>query len=153
MAAVLAPRLAYQPMTEADLDTVSAIEARICAFPWTRGNFADSLKSGHSAWVAYEGDLMVGYGVVMMIIDEAHLLNISIVPERQRQGLGSLLLEHFFAVARGYGGTRMLLEVRPSNESGQGLYGRHGFVAIGRRKGYYPAVDGREDAIVMAREL
>lgn len=153
MSAVLAPRLSYQPMTEADLDAVSAIEARICAFPWTRGNFADSLKSGHSAWVAYEGDLLVGYGVVMMVIDEAHLLNISIVPERQRQGLGSLLLEHFFAVARGYGGTRMLLEVRPSNESGQALYGRYGFVAIGRRKGYYPAADGREDAIVMAREL
>jgi len=153
MSAVPAPRLRYQPMAEADLDLVTAIEARLCAFPWTRGNFADSLKAGHSAWLAYEGDLLVGYGVMMMILDEAHLLNISIVPERQRQGLGSLLLDHFFALVRGYGGTRMLLEVRPSNESGQSLYRRHGFIAIGRRKGYYPAAEGREDAVVMVREL
>ncbi len=140
-------------MTEADLDAVAAAEARIYAFPWTRGNFADSLAAGHQACLAQEAGRMAGYAIVMQVVDEAHLLNISVLPELQRGGRGSDLLAHLLGQARRSAATRMLLEVRPGNLAGQGFYRRHGFVEIGRRRDYYPAHAGREDAIVMAREL
>lgn len=140
-------------MTEADLDAVSAAEARIHAFPWTRGNFLDSLTAGHGAWLAREDGRLSAYAVMMRVLDEAHLLNISVLPELQRAGRGSALLGHLLGLARMRTVKRMLLEVRPGNVSGQGFYQRHGFVEIGRRRDYYPAHEGREDAIVMARDL
>lgn len=153
MGATAISSLVFQPMTGADLDAVMAIENRIYEFPWSRGNFSDSLDSGYRAWLARSGDELVGYGVVMLALDEAHLLNISVVPERQGRGLGSQLLEHLFDDVRRCGVVRMLLEVRPSNTSGLRLYDRYGFAEIGRRRGYYPVSSGREDAIVMARDL
>jgi [ribosomal protein S18]-alanine N-acetyltransferase len=145
--------LHYPGMTDADLDAVAAAEARIYAFPWTRGNFADSLAAGHGAWLVREDGRMIGYAILMQVLDEAHLLNISVLPELQRSGRGSALLVHIFAQARMQAATRMLLEVRPGNLAGQSFYKRHGFIEIGRRRDYYPAHDGREDAIVMARDL
>lgn len=140
-------------MTLADLDAVAEAEARIHPFPWTRGNFADSLAAGHGAWLALEDGRMTGYAIMMQALDEAHLLNISVLPEFQRSGRGSALLVHIVFQAGLLAATRMLLEVRPGNISGQGFYKRHGFVEIGRRRDYYPAHEGREDAIVMARGL
>ncbi|OHC64945.1 MAG: ribosomal-protein-alanine N-acetyltransferase [Rhodocyclales bacterium RIFCSPLOWO2_02_FULL_63_24] len=145
--------LHYPAMTEADLDAVVEAERRSHPFPWTRGNFADSLAAGYGAWLAREDERMIGYAVMMLVLDEVHLLNITVLPELQRRGLGSALLGHLFEVARMRAATRMLLEVRPSNVSGQALYKRHGFAEIGRRRDYYPAHAGREDAIVMTRDL
>lgn len=153
MNAVLDPRLDYRPMRPEDVVDIMAIEKRIYPFPWTAGNFVDSLVSGYSSWICREDGIMVGYAVMMIGVEEAHLLNISIVAERQRAGLGGTLLGYLFAVARAAGARRMLLEVRPSNAAGCGLYRRHGFVEIGRRRGYYPGHGGREDAIVMERGL
>ena len=153
MSAVLKPRLDFVPMRETDVDAVTAAEQRAYDFPWTRGNFVDSLKAGHSAWVCREDGVLVGYAVLMRVVDEAHLLNITILPEFQRRGLGGELLGELFDVARRHGAVRMLLEVRPGNVSGLALYRRFLFSEIGRRRGYYPGLDGREDAIVMAREL
>lgn len=145
--------LRYLGMTNEDLDAVAGAEARIHPFPWTRGNFADSLAAGHDAWLAQEDGRLIGYAVMMQVVDEIHLLNISVLPELQRSGRGSALLVHLFAQARMRAATRMLLEVRPGNVAGQGFYRRHDFAEIGRRRDYYPAHEGREDAIVMAREL
>ncbi len=150
MSAVPKPKVELVPMADADIDAVTAIEQRAHPFPWTRGNFADSLKAGHSTWVFREGGALVGYGVLMMTVDEAELLNITVVPESQRRGLGSVLLDQLFGVARSHGAVRMLLEVRPSNGSGLALYQRFGFAEIGRRRAYY---HGKADAIVMARDL
>ncbi len=143
----------YPGMTDADLDAVAEAEARIYPFPWTRGNFADSLAAGHGAWLAQENERITGYAILMQVLDEAHLLNISVLPELQRSGRGTALLIHIFAQARIHAATRMLLEVRPGNLAGQGFYRHHGFIEIGRRRDYYPAHGGREDAIVMARDL
>ena len=143
----------FVPMRHEDVDTVTAAEQRILQFPWTRGNFIDSLDAGYSAWVMREAGTMVGYGVVMMAVDEAHLLNISILPELQRRGLGRQLLDHFRSVAREQGARRMLLEVRLSNVRARAFYDRLGFVAIGERRGYYAAPTGRENAVVMALDL
>jgi [ribosomal protein S18]-alanine N-acetyltransferase len=153
MAAVLAPVVDFVPMRTGDVDAVVAAEQRIYDFPWSRGNFTDSLAAGYSAWLLREDGHMVGYAVMMLALDEAHLLNLSILPEARRRGLGSRLLRHLFAIARGRGATRMLLEVRPSNASGLGLYGHFGFVTIGERRGYYQAHHGRESALVMALDL
>ncbi len=140
-------------MIDTDVDIVTAVEGRSHPFPWTRGNFADSLAAGHGAWLATEDGKMIGYAILMQAVDEAHLLNITVLPEYQRCGRGSLLLNFLFDQVRLNECTRMLLEVRPGNVSGLGLYRRHGFAEIGRRRDYYPTHDGREDAIVMARDL
>jgi ribosomal-protein-alanine acetyltransferase len=141
------------PMTEVDIDAVLAIEERVQAYPWTRGNFSDALEAGYAGWVAREGDAVVGFAVLMRAVDEIHLLVIGITPPCQRAGRGRALLEFTMSQAREAGMTRMLLEVRPSNSSAIVFYQHAGFVEIGRRRGYYPASTGREDAIVMAKDL
>lgn len=140
-------------MTEADLNAVADAEERIHRFPWTRGNFADSLATGHGGWLALEEGRMVGYAVTMQVVDEIHLLNISVLPELQRGGRGSALLLQLFGLAKKLAATRMLLEVRDGNVAGRGFYQRHGFDEIGRRRDYYQCHEGREDAIVMARDV
>lgn len=155
MSALLRPEPErYAPMTECDLGDVVAAEEQIYPFPWTRGNFADSLNAGYSCWVlrGAAGQLQA-YGVVMIALDEAHLLNLSVVREHQRSGLGWRTLEWVADVARGHGARTLLLEVRPSNPAALRLYDRYGFQRIGVRRGYYPAHAGREDAIVMRISL
>jgi len=142
--------LSFAPMTEHDLDWVVEQEADLHPFPWSRKNFADSLAAGYDCWRMLEANVPVGYAVVLLVLDEAHLLNISVVRAAQRRGLGSRLLEYL--VARCEGVRQFFLEVRPSNLPALALYQRAGFVEIGRRKGYYPSRDGREDAIVMRFE-
>ncbi len=141
------------PMTELDLDWVVENEAELHAFPWTRGNFVDSLAAGYGAWVLRDAQPLA-YAVMLTVIDEAHLLNISVARPAQRAGIGGRLLLQLFDEARERGASQFFLEVRPSNEAAIALYDRHGFEPIGRRRGYYPVRDGgREDAIVMRREL
>ena len=153
MNAVLSPHVEMLPMQTGDLDDVLAIENAVYPFPWTRGNFADSLAAGYSAWVCRIGGELVGYVVVMLAVDEAHLLNISVHRSRQRMGFGARLLRHAMSTALTLGARSLLLEVRPSNEHALALYRHFGFVRIGLRKAYYPAHEGREDAIVLARCL
>ncbi len=147
--------LAYRPMQDSDLEEVCALELAVYPHPWTRGNFADSLSSGYDAWVLRdEGGTLAGYFLVMGAVDEAHLLNVAVAPDRQGRGLGRYLLDKVAAVARGLSMTSILLEVRPSNTRALKVYEEYGFRMIGRRKGYYPAHEGRrEDAIVMRYTL
>lgn len=140
-------------MAEGDLDQVDAIERQIYSFPWTRGNFADSLRAGYDAWVVCDTGQLLGYGVVMIALDEAHLLNISVAPQAQGQGLGRRLLAWIEQCAAARQAGSLLLEVRPSNAVAKGLYERSGYERIGLRRGYYPAARGREDAIVMRKPL
>lgn len=147
------PTYLFAPMLHEDLDAVVAAEQSILRFPWTRGNFADSLNAGYSAWIMRESDGLVGYGVVMMAVDDAHLLNIGVLAEKQRRGHGRRLLDHFCKVAIESGARRMLLEVRLSNVTARAFYDRLGFIPIGERRGYYAAPEGRENAVVMALDL
>ena len=153
MSAVLAPRIEMLPMNANDLDGVLAIENAVYPFPWTRGNFADSLAAGYSAWVCRIGGELVGYAVIMMVLDEAHLLNISVDQSRHGMGLGARPPRHAMSGARALGARMLLLEVRPSNERALQLYKHFGFVRIGVRKAYYPAHEGREDALVLTHAL
>ena len=143
----------FFPMNERDLDAVAALEASLQVFPWSRGNFADSLQSGYSVWVLSIGGELIGFSVVMSVIDEAHLLNIGVSPNYQGQGYGARLLRHAMNCAQLGGASKLFLEVRPSNERAVDLYRNFGFRQIGIRKGYYPAVSGREDALIFDKAL
>lgn len=147
--------LQLAPMSVDDMDAVVAIEDAVYSHPWTRGNFLDSLYSGYQAHTLRDGqDRLLGYFLVMLAVDEAHLLNISVAQAHQHQGLGRLLLWRAGAMARQLGMQRMLLEVRESNGHAFKVYQRYGFTEIGRRKNYYPAVNhAREGAIVMSLPL
>ncbi|MBD1554478.1 ribosomal protein S18-alanine N-acetyltransferase [Pseudomonas typographi] len=148
----MSEHLAFRRMTEADLDAVLKIEYAAYSHPWTRGIFVDGLKS-YEIWLIFDGQQQVGHGVINVIIDEAHLLNITVKPESQGRGLGLKLLEQLMARALERGAKECFLEVRASNQVAYRLYERYGFNEIGRRRDYYPAAGGREDAIVMACTL
>jgi len=145
--------MSFVPMTVADLEEVTAAEQRIHPFPWSPGNFRDSLAAGHDCWLKREAGALAAFAVVMRAVDEVHLLNISVLPERQRAGQGRVLLDFLCDRARQAGMKRMLLEVRASNVGAVAFYRHFDFAEIGRRRGYYPANEGREDAIVMAKTL
>ncbi len=154
----LAAGLQARPMCEADLDAVMAIERVIYPFPWTRGNFGDSLRSGYDAWLFASPDEpavpILGYAVLMRAVDEVHLLNISVVAARQGRGHGRRILGWLCRDAAARGVRSMLLEVRPSNLPALKLYESSGFERLGLRRGYYPAEGGlREDALVLRRML
>ena len=143
----------YRRMSEPDLVWVTAIESEVHAHPWTRGNFADSLSAGYHCWVIEQGRNIVGYGVMMVAADEAHLLNLSVAAASQRRGLGAELTRFFVKLARDYGAEKIFLEVRPSNAAARALYARSGFTEVGLRRDYYPAHSGREDAVIMELPL
>lgn len=143
----------FRPMQLNDLDAIMAIEPYIYPYPWTRGNFSDSLNSGYSAWVLLRNEVIIGYALVMMVLDEAHLLNLSIAKDHQKQGLGRVLLEHMIDIAKNNQAANMFLEVRPSNISAIALYENMGFNEMAIRRSYYPAKNGREDAVLMGLAL
>lgn len=153
MSAVLRPEPGIESMRESDLREVLEIEESIYEFPWTLGNFRDSLRAGYTCWVMREGRHLIGYAVLMLAAGEAHLLNLSVAAGSQRRGHGRHLLHNVVQAARGRKAKVLFLEVRPTNAVGQRLYAGYGFRQIGVRRGYYPARKGREDALVLALDL
>lgn len=142
-----------RPMREDDLEAVMAIEVRAYPFPWTLGILRDCLRAGHPAWVLLREEQVIGYFLMSLAAGEGHVLNVCVAPEQQGQGHGRRLLRAILQLARGHGAERVFLEVRPSNTGAIALYFDMGFNEIGRRPRYYPASEGREDALVMAIEL
>lgn len=150
----MAAMLTLRDMDYGDIEAVMRIEQSIYPYPWTTGNFIDSLDSGYASMVAELDGTLVGYAVLMPSVDEAHLLTIGIASEHQRKGLGEEVLGRMMAMAHDSGINRIILEVRPSNTPALALYRKCGFQQIGLRRGYYPADNNtREDAIVMACNL
>lgn len=141
-------------MTEADLESVLRIEREVHAYPWTQGNFSDALRSKYICKICEsEAGRMIGYAVLMPTVDEVELLDIAIDAKYQHRGFGGKMLEELAALARRANMRRMVLEVRASNEAAVGLYRKFGFADIGLRRDYYQAAYGREDAILMGRNL
>jgi [ribosomal protein S18]-alanine N-acetyltransferase len=150
------PALAWRPLREGDLAYVAALEAQIHGAPWTMGNFRDALSAGYATRVVERECRIVAYGVLMMAPGEAQILNLSVVPDARREGLGRMLLRHFVDDARCLNAAQIFLEVRASNVAALRLYETEGFAPVARRLGYYPgaAPDApREDALVMRRAL
>ncbi|MBN3851108.1 ribosomal protein S18-alanine N-acetyltransferase [Paraburkholderia sp. Ac-20342] len=151
MSGVLLADRYMSSMTESDLDEVAAIEKLAYEFPWSRGNFGDSLRNGYfGVCLRHVTGTLLGYCVLMPVVDEMHLLNLCVAPQVQGAGAGLALLREAVRITRAERLEGLLLEVRPSNHRAIRLYERFGFASIGRRKNYYPARHrGREDAIVM----
>jgi len=154
MSAQPKPRWQILPMHLSHLPQVLQIEQRAYPFPWSDGIFRDCLKAGYSGWILNdEYGATIGYALMSMAVDEAHVLNLCIDPSAQRQGLGRMLLLHMIKLARAANATIVLLEVRKSNKAAIALYDSHGFQRLGLRKGYYPAHEGREDALVLGFDI
>ncbi len=143
----------FRPMQVADLNAIMAIENVIYPHPWTRGNFSDSLAAGYSACVLWRDEKIIGYALMMLVLDEAHLLNLSIAKDSQKQGLGRCLLQYMLDLAKSRQAANVFLEVRISNHSAIALYENSGFNEMAIRRGYYPAANGREDAVLMGLAL
>jgi ribosomal-protein-alanine N-acetyltransferase len=137
-------------MRESDIEAIMQIETAVYPFPWTAGNFRDSLKAGYDAWLLEDEGGAIGYAVVMWLPDEVHLLNLSVAAACQRRGVARALLRWLVDDTRKRGADSMMLEVRPSNGPARLLYQGFGFEQIGLRRRYYPAAgDSREDALVL----
>ena len=153
MSAVLKERFQLNPMRTADLEEVIAIERAVYSHPWTHGNFVDSLNAGYLCCTYRIGAELVGYFIMIVAVGEAHLLNLSVAAASQRQGMGSALLEEALRIARERDAKHLFLEVRPSNAPALALYSAFSFRRIAERRGYYPAEQGREDALVLTLDL
>ncbi len=144
----------FEPMTEAGLDMVEALERQAHPHPWQRRHFVDCLESGYQAQLLMAGDVLLGYFVAMKGVEEVHLLNITVAPEYQCQGWAQVMLEALALWARGQGAQWLWLEARTGNTRAIHVYKAHGFRTVGQRRQYYPAADGlREDALVMSLKL
>jgi [ribosomal protein S18]-alanine N-acetyltransferase len=153
VSAVPLPHIQYRRMRMADLPEVARLEKSLYAFPWSLGNFRDSLTAGYDCWAIAHGETVIGYAILMVAVDEAHLLNIAVAGEWHNQGLGRAFLKHMIAEARAAAAQIVYLEVRPSNLAARHLYRSLGFQQIAIRPDYYPAVNGREDALFLGLTL
>ncbi len=155
MSAVLRQDRQLLPMAVRHVDAVFALETRVYPFPWTRGNFIDSLATNHVTHVlcGARGELL-GYFVAMEGADEMHLLNITVAPEARGCGHAVAMLDHLVMACRDRRMNPLWLEVRETNHHARRLYERYGFQHVAMRRAYYPASrdthpSGREDAHVM----
>ncbi len=136
-----------------DLPDVLKNERRGYTHPWSEGIFKDCLVNGHECWVFMYTGKIVGHGILSVAAGESHLLNVCVHPDCQGNGFGRVMVEHLLARAKAKSASSMFLEVRPSNVVAYKLYEKLGFNEVGVRENYYPAFVGREDALVLAKEL
>jgi len=143
----------YREMHDADLRTILSIEQEAYKFPWTEAIFRDCLRVGYRCRVLERDAAIVAYGIASVAAGESHILNLCVPPSLRRQGLGKQMLNHLIEEVKTLQVDTVLLEVRESNAIAVALYESEGFLEIGRRKNYYPAADGKEDALMMARVI
>ena len=142
-----------RPMHELDVPMIVAIERAAYQFPWSEGIFRDCLRVGYTCRVLTAGSAVVGYGVMSVGAGEAHVLNLCVEEAYRCQGAGRRLLMNLLECAAVAGAGEAFLEVRPSNTTAIRLYLGLGFQQVGMRRGYYQAVNGREDAAVLKLAL
>lgn len=152
-AVIQQPLLDFRPMVESDVDSIIEIERLAYTFPWTKVIFNDCLRVGYCCWVLERDGAIAAYGVMSVAVDESHILNLCVTPKYQGLGYGRILLDFLLDIARKHKASTAFLEVRPSNKSAIRLYHTNGFDEVGVRRNYYPAKNGREDALIMARSL
>ncbi len=145
--------LRIRPMRLSDLPAVLAIERQVYNYPWSEGIFKDCFTAGYSCWVCEDLEKVIAFSILSIAAGEAHIMNICVDPAEQGQGIGRKMIRHLIKIARYGKAESIFLEVRPSNHSAKVLYQKMGFNEIGIRKAYYPAENGREDALMLALEL
>jgi ribosomal-protein-alanine N-acetyltransferase len=147
------PGLWFRRMTLGDVERVMRVEHEVYEFPWTEKIFSDCIRVGYYCWLALQRQNIVGHAVISVSAGESHMLNLSIAREHQRRGFGKEFIEFLIQQAQEKQAQTMLLEVRPSNTAAISCYNSAGFNEIGLRKDYYPAPEGREDALLFARHI
>lgn len=147
--------ICFVPLTEAWLDTLLPVEQQAYSHPWTRGNFIDALAAGYEAQLLIDAQQrLLGYFVAMTVLDEVHLLNLTVAPAHQGQGWARVILDGLALWSRQRQAAWLWLEVRASNARARSIYEKHGYQQIAERKNYYPAADcQREHAIIMSLNL
>lgn len=143
----------FRLMTEDDLDDVLAIEESVYSFPWTRGIFYDCLHVGYICRVFLHKEKIMAYSIISVAADESHLLTIVVAKDEQNKGYGKKMLDEMIRMAKKGGANAIYLEVRTSNKAAIQLYHQRGFNELGIRNNYYPADEGREDALILALDL
>jgi len=151
----VADQAMLRPMEKSDVDAVMVVENLAYPQPWNEKVMRDCLKVKHyHAWVLEIDKEIKGYLFLSVVAGEMHILNLCVHPELQGQGWGRDILHRAFDMATNtYHANMCFLEVRPSNTGARALYESEGFNEIGMRKNYYPADEGREDALVMAKSI
>jgi len=143
----------FRAMLLADVEAVLNIEEQVYDVPWTEGIFKDCINVGYNCFVYAPKDEILAYGLVSIAADEAHILNICVASNMQGQGLGKKMLHKLLFEAEVRHVCSIFLEVRASNTVAINLYDQEGFNRLGLRKNYYPCLEGREDALVLGKEL
>ena len=146
-------RPSVRTMQHADVADVARIEKETYQFPWTEGIFRDCLLAGYSSLVMENNEGVLAYGLMSLVAGEAHILNCCVRDAHRRQGLARRLMQHLLALAVDGGAKQVFLEVRPSNLAALQLYRTMGFSKIGLRRAYYRANEGREDAVILSKNL
>jgi len=150
---LLAPEIVIRAMRGSDVSDVVAIERGSYQFPWSEGIFRDCLRVGYVCRVVTVSRQVMAYGVMSFGAGEAHILNLCVAEGHRCRGVGRQLLGSLIERAADAGMMDAFLEVRPSNTSAIRLYLALGFEQVGMRRGYYQAINGREDAAVLRRAL
>lgn len=150
---IVPKELTFRPMADSDIAQVMVIEMAGHAYPWTEGILHDCLRTGYRCQVAEYAGEIVAFSVIQIAAGEAHVFNVCVNKVQQRQGLGAAVLKELLDAAERAQVRSIFLEVRPSNEAAVRLYERFGFMEVGVRKQYYPSPQGREDALIFAKEL
>ena len=143
----------FRVMLLADVEAVLNIEQQVYEVPWTEGIFKDCINVGYNCFVYAPQNEILAYGLVSIAADEAHILNLCVAPNMQGQGLGKKMLHKLLLEAEVRNVCSVFLEVRVSNSVAIKLYDQEGFNRLGVRRNYYPCLDGREDALVLGKEL
>jgi ribosomal-protein-alanine N-acetyltransferase len=151
--AELKQTLSYRPLTLDDVAYVLTVEHEVYPYPWTERILQDCIRVGYDCWLALEHDAIVAHAFVSVAAGESHLLNLSVSKKHQGKGIGKAFIDFLVDIVRTKKATVMLLEVRPSNLQAISCYDAVGFNEIGCRKDYYPAPNGKEDALLYAKEI
>ena len=146
-------QLTFRPMTLDDIDAVMLLEEAVYPFPWTKRIFKDCIRVGYDCWLALFQNTVVAHAVISVAAGESHMLNLSVTSNLQGKGIGKQFVQFLINIARNKQAEIMMLEVRTSNVRAINCYNSAGFNEIGSRKDYYPAPNGKEDALLFAKHI
>ncbi|MFA9419948.1 MAG: ribosomal protein S18-alanine N-acetyltransferase [Gammaproteobacteria bacterium] len=145
--------LVFRPMELDDVEAVMRLEEAVYEFPWTERIFKDCIRVGYDCWLALEENKVLAHAVMSVAAGESHMLNLAVSKKCQGQGIGKQFVQFLLKVAGKKCAEIMMLEVRPSNIQAINCYNSAGFNEIGCRKDYYPAPNGKEDALLFAKQI
>lgn len=141
------------PLQKEHVDAMYAIESIAHSHPWSKSSLADCFAPLYRILGIFDGEQLLGFAIVQQIVDEVTLHDICVKPDEMGKGLGKLLLDDVIQQAIQHHGACIFLEVRVSNLPAINLYKKAGFEQNGLRKNYYPTPSGKEDAVLMIKQL